>query len=281
MNLDKEMLEFKPELKLGFITYCRNEQNGYYVVRFNSNTIAEQLLNESFVVIIEQFNGKNSINDIIQYIMNKYTGLTIKLVTKDIVDVVQKVIDLQGFKPTVKNPFINDISIKIDEEYTIRLVNYTNSGKIIGIGHKSKVFESVKNEHFISYINPFIDKEMTSLSELVQDAMDRKDFSFIIDKSGLIVGSILFKNVSDTVTELEYYVFDKDVTVISNCFNYAITTILKISSRNIKCFRASFLSDNNNNLIKSCLKEIGFTKTIVLKDELGKSVDVEEFNCYV
>lgn len=280
IELDKEMLEFKPELKVGFIKYFRYEENGHYIVIFNSDNLVEQLVNESFIIIMEQFNGKNSINDVIQFIMNRYTGLTIDLVTKDVVFVVQKIIGMQGFKPNVKNPFLKDISIKIDEEYTMYLANYTHLGKIISIAHKAKFFESDKNKQFIGYINPFIDIDMTSPVELVQNAMNKKDCLFIIEKNGITVGTILFNNISNTVTNLEYCIFDKDITIISICFNYAITTMSKMSSGNIKCFRTYFLP-NNNNLLKSCLKEIGFTKTIVLKDELGKSADVEEFSCYV
>lgn len=277
MKLNMDMLNFKPKLKEDLITYSRKEKNGFYTIRFNSPLMGNEIvLNNTFINIMNAFNGKNSIQDIICSFMSMYKDAVEDTLSKDICEVLKFLTNIQGITWLGTNPFISSFEKDINEYYKIKLANYTDIDTIMNFINTSQT--DFNKANYISYVNPFEGKKIMCKNNILVNLTIGQNF--IVEKNGQVVGNFSFQFSSSKINCMQYFVFNKEISDISKCINYAISIIQKNKFSKAKCFR-TYLLNQTDFLLKDKLKETGFTKTMLLKNELGSGIDVQELNYYV
>lgn len=280
MSLNADMLGFKPNLKKDLITYSRKEKNGFYTIRFDTPFITnEVVLNNTFVKIMTAINGQNSIEDIIHYLMEIYKDVVEDTVIKDVCKVLKMLFNIQGITWVGKNPFLNRFTKNIDKDCKIYLANYTDIEKIIDLINLSKINSDNHSERYITYLNPFYGKDSIDKDKILVNFGYNQSL-FIIEKNNQIVGSFSFGFISAQINCLQYLIFNKEIEYISEYLSYAISLIQENKFDKTKCFRAYLLNEDNF-LLKEKLNKIGFNKTLILENELGKGIDVQEINYYI
>lgn len=274
MNFSKEVLNFKPKITEDFISYSRDERNGTFSFRFKNSISGEVLLNHTFEKVISKFNGENSISDVIKYIMEMYKDAPEDLVSKDVIDIVNKLIQWQGISWVGKNPFLNNKTYEIEKDTIICLSNYSEVENINDLVRDMKC----NKDNYLVYANSLLaDKDFNE--ETIFEALLGKQAIFNIKRNDKLCGAIIFENDGVSINILKFAIFNKEINDISKYINYAMSEVAKIPKMNTKCFRAHLIEDNDS-VIKEALKKLDFNRIIILKDELGKGIDVEELSYF-
>lgn len=277
MKLSNEMLEYKPYLLENSILYLRKEKNSTYTIRFVSNKL-EQIVNESFISLLNFFDGNNSVRNIIEIFSKSYPNVPQKVFEDDISNVIITLSDLQLLRSDEENPFLPKLKVQINEFQELYLANYTDFSEI-------KLFlEHTKNKenkfNYMEYYNPLrIETEYDS-ANLIANAIRNKEYIFILKENNEIKSILNFNQEKSILVSLEYMKIEKKLKNIGEIINFALTTILKITKDDLNIFRINLLKSENRELV-SILKDIGFEQLCLLKNELGNSIDIEEYNYYV
>lgn len=277
LKLSNEMLEYKPYLLENSILYLRKEKNSTYTIRFVSNKL-EQIVNESFISLLNFFDGNNSVRNIIEIFSKSYPNVPQKVFEDDISNVIITLSDLQLLRSDEENPFLPKLKVQINEFQELYLANYTDFSEI-------KLFlEHTKNKenkfNYMEYYNPLrIETEYDS-ANLIANAIRNKEYIFILKENNEIKSILNFNQEKSILVSLEYMKIEKKLKNIGEIINFALTTILKITKDDLNIFRINLLKSENRELV-SILKDIGFEQLCLLKNELGNSIDIEEYNYYV
>lgn len=274
MDISDEMLDYKPYLPKDSIIYLRKEKNSTYTIRFISSKL-EQNVNEAFISLINLFDGNNSVKSIIEKLRKKYSNISIDVFKSDIINVIIFLSELQLLIENGENPFLSRFKIQITDIQKLYLANYTDFFKI------KEFFESTPNKsNYIEYYNPLKIGKNYSEIVLINNAIKNKEYLFILEENEDIKLIINLKRERESLVSLEYMKIEKNLKNVDKIINYVLISILKIDKYNLRVFRANFFKDDNKNLV-AILKDVGFGKAFLLKDELGNSIDIEEYNYYI
>lgn len=207
LKLSNEMLEYKPYLLENSILYLRKEKNSTYTIRFVSNKL-EQIVNESFISLLNFFDGNNSVRNIIEIFSKSYPNVPKKVFEDDISNVIITLSDLQLLRSDEENPFLPKLKVQINEFQELYLANYTDFSEI-------KLFlEHTKNKenkfNYMEYYNPLrIETEYDS-ANLIANAIRNKEYIFILKENNEIKSILNFNQEKSILVSLEYMKIEKN-----------------------------------------------------------------------
>ena len=115
---------------------------------------------------------------------------------------------------------------------------------------------------------------------MIYNALNNKDYVFTLQENKQVKTILIFKQYRENIINLDYMKIASNLKNKEQIISFALTTILKTTRKDIKIFRVNLLSNSNKNL-KLILNMVGFEKTAFLKDEIGVSIDIEEYSYYV
>ena len=215
--------------------------------------------------IMKCLNGNISIGDIINYISNLYSNVDYELVKRDVIDVLYKLTKVEGIEWNGENPFMASFLGKIDNRYSIVLSTYKERSNIVNYIKNNQD----KNNYYNPYINYF---------DFEQEILLDSTYTFIIsNENSKISGVLFFKKISNTIINLTACIFNKEIVNVYKYINYAINTISKINNNNVRYYRV-YTTDIDSNFINEELSKLEFEETITLKNELGKDINIIEWN---
>ena len=154
---------------------------------------------------------------------------------------------------------------KIDNRYSIVLSTYKERSNIVNYIKNNQD----KNNYYNPYINYF---------DFEQEILLDSTYTFIIsNENSKISGVLFFKKISNTIINLTACIFNKEIVNVYKYINYAINTISKINNNNVRYYRV-YTTDIDSNFINEELSKLEFEETITLKNELGKDINIIEWN---
>lgn len=273
MNLTNEMLSYKPKLFKDFIMYKRDEGKGLWVTRFRNNSLREQMVNDTFIKIAESFNGKNTIEKIIDTMANMYKNVDKNLLAKDIVITLYKIIGMDGLEFNGHNPFVESVYIETDQGYKVSLGDINNIHKIRDY---IRMYESSMQNNLRCYVNPISDK-----SGIIFKVNQNKILSCLIEKDENVCGVILCSNVKGYVNTIDQIIINENHTEnIDEIIKSALSVFYKVIEYDTKCFRAH-IGENTSLFFEKYFKDSGLYDIKLLEDEVGIDRNIYECNFYI
>lgn len=268
MLTNNDILNMKPTLIKEKIIYCREEKGGYFSYRFNTPALENEIIvNSVCVTIINMCNGINSVNDIVNYIVNKY-NVDREKILKDVLHTLNQFTVFQLIKWD-NNPFKRKIKQKISNNYSINLIDFIRINECID-------FFKLDTTQF-DYINPYLDDRFIYDSNLLNTGeLTKSQYIYTLEEENKLLGVLICAiNPKSTVTSVLAVAFDSNVdsNIKKIFFDTAIETTTTISEKRITKYRVYLIEGEN-----FPNTPLPFRKEIVLNDELGFGINLEEYN---
>ena len=278
MTLNKEMLDFKPKLQKNFIQYIREDKKNSYTVKLKINSNNERIVNKSFLNIVNEFNGENTVEKIIEKICSSFKKVEKEVVSNDVVSTLYNIIEMKGLELVDNNPFINRFKSKINENTEIYIAQYSDVKKISPL--INDVYNITKVNQYTIYNNPYIYDEEIDYFKEIYESNDNNEVIFVISNNNLITGLIIYSIYNNNVITLKHAILPNQDTNTYLYFKKTLTATVKAINEKPKCIRVYF-EEFDNGYINESLKYMGFEESAYLKNELGKNLNLIEMSYYI
>ncbi len=256
------------------IPLFREENFGYVSVIPPVNMeVANKLLNRTTIFVLDNMNGKNSVSDLYNILINKYGDKYSTQIEKDLSKII---IDLWSnniikWKKGV-NPLMDKIERKINDIYSVRVAFDSDIKKILEFMKKSETVEGLVN-----YKNPVsLTKDITPL--IVRYSLfSMNSIFFLLEKDNEIVG-IFACNISPVTTtaSVDFAIApdEKMIELIQNA-----TQLINIAAKSESKRIRFFLKTDGDTKLKKILEKCGFIKIAFLDNEInGMNIEMLDWN---
>lgn len=254
--------------------FFREENFGYASVIPPVNMeVANKLLNRTTRFVLDNMNGKNSVNDIYNIMINKYGDKYSEQIAKDLSRII---IDLWSnniikWKKGV-NPLMEKFERKINGTYNVRVAFDTDIKKILEFMKKSETIEGLVN-----YKNPVsLTKDITPLI-IRYSLFSMNSIFFLLEKNNEIVG-IFACNISPVTTTASVDFAIAPEGKIIELIQYA-TQLINIAAKSESKRIRFFLKKDGDAKLKNILEKCGFIKIAFLNNEInGMDIEMLDWN---
>lgn len=272
MKLTKEIQEFVPLLKKGFIYYRREEENGKYRIKTKNNEGIEYIVNGAFVNIIDLLDGKNSIASIVEQLIKKYPELTKDSAFRDILYVIKSLNDLQALS-NYENPTINTIEVSISDNIKVVLCTYNVLDKVIDYMKCSRSINIYENP--VSYFS-----RMDILKNRVMSNIEERNVIIYLSKNDEIVGTMIWIQKDEKDIELDSMIISEEGIDISTVMLVSVMIVSKVlKQKNIIAHLYSSRIQENQ-WVKKILNTNLFEKIDRKSLQLQGDEEVAEYRMY-
>lgn len=269
-----DMLSFVPKIKEGYIYYQREEDDSKIRIKTKYNEGIEQLVNHTFMDVIEMFDGKNSIANIIEHFQLKYPKIKKENFEKDILYIVNNLNKLQALQ-NFENPFISVLSKKISKHDEIFMCSYNLLETLICY------FQNSNNNYQIKYGNPINFYSKTDiLKNRAMSSLETYNIIFGIKRAGEIKGVIIWSSERSNNIVLDSIVSDDINLDIGKVLIVSAMFCVKILKQGEIKARININPSNDPFNLEYILSEGPFNHVIYKKKELQGDVDVVEYTMY-
>ncbi|SFE52502.1 Coenzyme PQQ synthesis protein D (PqqD) [Thermoanaerobacter thermohydrosulfuricus] len=206
------------------LEYLREEKNGYItIILKNHPELRELIINPTAVEILKKCDGENTMEDIHNYLCDKYDSIDSKQIANDVLQVLSNFtkVGLISWKGE-KNPFMSIYEEMLDG-IRLRIAEETDIKSII------KMVEVIKSkkgdESILCYINPYKKIDI----EYQEVAIRQKLFAFteefvLVSKDNNDIGLISFAIPIDYKSSAwSINLIYIPIEVFDKAFKYAIT----------------------------------------------------------
>lgn len=270
------------------LPYIREELNGYYSILTENGDNNYTMLNSTSKHILDLCDGKNTVSDILEKLLNFYPNIDDEIIKNDMIETLFnltkiKAIDWKGENKIMANPMLNNIEIQITENTTLSLASEAEIGNIQE--YLINFFENCKkkgNANKLNYYWGNDSREFLDLTVIRQCIFTYyKDF-FIIKQNGRINGIVIMK------PSLETYLHNVQFNLISvdkDVFDYVVKEIIDFYQRypvkpiNLIQFDCIKESTGKSNYIEEKLLNLNFEHSGTIKNLYDKNLDVLNY-CY-
>lgn len=268
MLSNNDILNMKPTLIKEKNIYSREENGGYFSYRFNTPALENEIIINSVCnIIINMCNGINSVDDIVNFIANKY-NVDKEKIFNDVLRTLNQFTTFQLINWD-SNPFKKQIKQELSDNYFINLIDFTRINKCIDFfKHNTTKFD---------YINPYLDDRFIYDSNLLHTGeLTKSQYIYTLEENnnlkGVLICAINSKSAVNTVLAIAFNE-DVDLGIKKLFFDTAIKITTTISEKRITKYRIILIEGEV--LPKTSLP---FIKEIILNDELGFGINLEEYN---
>lgn len=263
------IMQLKPELLKDLIIYTRKEKKGYHTFRFNTPALEnETLLNSVCTNILNLCNGINTIQEIVEILVESY-NMSHEKILKDLLKTLEQFTYFQLISWKGNNPFEPKIVKQINNKYIIKRIDFEQIQDCVNF-----IRENDKNK---SYINPYLnDNSLLDRTLLKTGHLTSSQFLFGLFDDDTLQGVLICANNAKTsVNTIIYYSVSNNITKeTKKCFfDTALEITTSMSKQKITKFRLFFKERTD-----LTFTSLPFCEEYVLKNELGFNEDLLEYN---
>ncbi|EGD50778.1 PqqD family protein [Thermoanaerobacter thermohydrosulfuricus] len=259
------------------LEYLREEKNGYItIILKNHPELRELIINPTAVEILKKCDGENTMEDIHNYLCDKYDSIDSKQIANDVLQVLSNFtkVGLISWKGE-KNPFMSIYEEMLDG-IRLRIAEETDIKSII------KMVEVIKSkkgdESILCYINPYKKIDI----EYQEVAIRQKLFAFteefvLVSKDNNDIGLISFAIPIDYKSSAwSINLIYIPIEVFDKAFKYAITKIPLISVRRITKIKFHWIEGTIDKRVLDCFAKCGFS----FEGTFRKEINLENVRVY-
>lgn len=270
------------------LPYIREELNGYYSILTENGDNNYTMLNSTSKHMLDLCDGKNTVSDILEKLLNFYPNVDEKTIKNDMIETLfsltkLKAIDWKGENKIMINPMLNNIEIQITENTTLSLAN---EGEIRDIQeYLVNFFENYNkkcNENKLNYYWGDDSREFLDLTIIRQCIFTYyKDF-FIIKQNGRINGIVIMKPSIETyLHNVQFNLISIDQDVFDNVVKAIIEFYQRYPAKHINLIQFDYIKESieNSDCIEEKLLNLNFEHSGTIKELYGRNLDVLNY-CY-